>query len=146
MALDVNGTTPTLDLEDVEDLDEAPESEVEAAEEQVLDQATAARTIAEFKAEIETLKHLEGLALSVRRSGEDRKWRELASLLGEIFTPAPAAQKVAEPDPSPHGAGPIPKPVPSPRQKLVIFTEHRDTMNYLYQRITTLLGRTSRPS
>ena len=63
VALDVNGTTPTLDLEDVEDLDEAPESEVEAAEEQILDQATAARTIAEFKAEIETLKHLEGLAL-----------------------------------------------------------------------------------
>ncbi len=143
VALDVNGTTPTLDLEDVEDLDEAPESEVEAAEEQILDQATAARTIAEFKAEIGTLKHLEDLALSVRRSGEDRKWRELASLLGVIFTPAPADHKVAEPEPLPHGAGPIPKPVPSPRQKLVIFTEHRDTMNYLLQRITTLLGRVS---
>jgi superfamily II DNA or RNA helicase len=143
VALDVNGTTPTLDLEDVEDLDEAPESEVEAAEEQILDQATAARTIAEFKAEIGTLKHLEDLALSVRRSGEDRKWRELASLLGVIFTPAPTDHKVAEPEPLPHGAGPIPKPVPSPRQKLVIFTEHRDTMNYLLQRITTLLGRVS---
>ncbi len=143
MALDVNGTTPTLDLEDVEDLDEAPESEVEAAEEQILDQATAARTIAEFKAEIGTLKHLEELALSVRRSGEDRKWRELASLLGVIFTPAPTDLKVAEPEPLPHGAGPIPKPVPSPRQKLVIFTEPRDTMNYLLQRITTLLGRVS---
>ncbi len=143
VAFDVNGTTLTLDLEDVEDLDEAPESEVEAAEEQILDQATAARTIAEFKAEIGTLKHLEDLALSVRRSGEDRKWRELASLLGVIFTPAPTDLKVAEPEPLPHGAGPIPKPVPSPRQKLVIFTEHRDTMNYLLQRITTLLGRVS---
>ena len=143
VALDVNGTAPTLDLEDVEDLDEAPDSEVEAAEEQILDQATAARTIAEFKAEIETLKHLEGLALTLRRSGEDRKWRELASLLSEIFTPASIAQKVAEPDPPPHGAGPVPQPVASPQQKLVIFTEHRDTMNYLQQRITTLLGRTS---
>ena len=28
-----------------------------------------------------------------------------------------------------------------PRQELVIFTEHRDTLNYLEQRITTLLGR-----
>ena len=31
--------------------------------------------------------------------------------------------------------------VPSPHQKLVIFTEHRATLNYLHQRITTLLGR-----
>ena len=31
--------------------------------------------------------------------------------------------------------------MPSPRQKLVIFTEHRDTLNYLENRITTLLGR-----
>ena len=35
----------------------------------------------------------------------------------------------------------IPKPMPSPHQKLVIFTEHRDTLNYLENRITTLLGR-----
>ena len=33
-------------------------------------------------------------------------------------------------------------PVPSPTQKLVLFTEHRDTLNYLESRITTLLGRT----
>ena len=61
---------PALDAEDVEDLEEAPDNEVEAAEEQILDQATAARTIAELKAEIETLKQLEGLALAVRRSGK----------------------------------------------------------------------------
>ncbi len=35
----------------------------------------------------------------------------------------------------------LPRPVPSLRQKLVIFTEHRDTLNYLEGRITTLLGR-----
>jgi hypothetical protein len=56
---------PALDAEDVEDLEEAPDDEVEAVEEQILDQATAARTIAELKAEIETLKQLEGLALAV---------------------------------------------------------------------------------
>ena len=61
--------TPALDAEDVEDLEDAPDNEVEAAEEEILDQATAARTIAELKAEIETLKRLEGLALAVRRSG-----------------------------------------------------------------------------
>ena len=35
----------------------------------------------------------------------------------------------------------VPKPTPSPSQKLVLFTEHRDTLNYLEGRITTLLGR-----
>ena len=38
-------------------------------------------------------------------------------------------------------AGKVPPPKPSPHQKLVIFTEHRDTLNYLEARITTLLGR-----
>ncbi len=131
---------PGLDDEDVEDLEEAPDREVQEAEEKILDQATAARTIDELKAEIATLRELEALALAVRRSGEDRKWRELASLLCEIFTPAATAQCVAEP-PAPYGAGPIPKPKPSPRQKLVVFTEHRDTLNYLASRIATLLGR-----
>ena len=132
---------PELDPEDVEDLDEAPENEVEAAEEEILDRATAARSIAELKAEIETLKNLEGLALGVRRSGADTKWRELASLLGEIFTAGRGlAGQIAKAD-VPYGAGDIPRPTSSPKQKLVIFTEHRDTLSYLHRRITTLLGR-----
>ena len=129
-----------LDPDDLEDLEDAPDNEVEATEAEVLDQATAARTIAELQAEIKTLERLEALALAVRRSGEDKKWRELASLLGEIFTPAAIANRVAETR-APYDAGAIPRPTPSPRQKLVIFTEHRDTLNYLEQRITTLLGR-----
>src|SRR5215510_1051091 len=56
---------PTLDADDVEDLEEAPDNEVAAAEEEILDQATAARTITELKGEIETLQRLESLALSV---------------------------------------------------------------------------------
>jgi SNF2 family DNA or RNA helicase len=132
---------PVIDLEDAEDLEEAPESEVEALEEEILDQATAARTIEELKAEIATLVQLEGLTQAVRRSGEDRKWRELSKLLEEIFTPAGIVSRMAEPD-APNGAGPIARPTPSPRQKLVVFTEHRDTLSYLFDRITTLLGRT----
>ena len=131
---------PTLDQEDVDDLDEAPDNEVAATEEQILDQATAARTIEELKAEIATLQHLESLALTVRRSGDDRKWRELANLLAHIFTRASAADRVGE-EAAPYGSGDIPKPVPSPRQKLVVFTEHRDTLNYLEQQISTVLGR-----
>jgi hypothetical protein len=129
-----------LDAEDLEDLDEAPENEVETAEEEILDQATAASTIQELKAEIGTLVHLEGLAAEVRRRKEDTKWRELSHLLDEIFRVGAAAPRAEEPA-APYGAGEIPPPKPSPRQKLVVFTEHRDTLSYLSQRTTTQLGR-----
>ena len=130
-----------LDADDLEDLEDAPDNEVEAAEAEVLDQATAARSIAELKAEIESLKGLEAMALAVRRRrGEDTKWKELATLLGEVFTPAAVASGIAEAK-APYGSGPIPPPVPSPRQKLVIFTEHRDTLTYLLEGVTTVLGR-----
>jgi superfamily II DNA or RNA helicase len=126
----------TLDTEDVEDLEDAPDNEVQEAEEEILDQATAARSIVELNAEIETLKNLESLALNIRRSGTDTKWCELSKLLGEIFmTPGCIAEST-----TPYGADQIPPPTPSPHQKLVIFTEHRDTLNYLESRISTLLG------
>ncbi len=129
-----------LSAEEIEDLEEAPENEVEEAEEQVLDQATAASTIAELKAEISTLNRLETLASEVRRGGQDAKWRELARLLqDEVFGPK-TVNRVDEPSAT-YGSGPIPKPKVSPRQKLVIFTEHRDTLNYLERQIGTLLGR-----
>jgi len=131
---------PVLDADDVEDLEDAPENEVEAAEGEILDQATAAATLAELKFEIATLARLEALAAEVRRSGQDTKWRELANLLSELFTPAGLPGRVAEPI-APYGAGAIPKPIPSPRQKLVLFTEHRDTLNYLERQISSLLGR-----
>ncbi|MBV8351904.1 MAG: DUF3883 domain-containing protein [Verrucomicrobia bacterium] len=132
----IAAATPALDSDDLEDLDEAPDNEVEEVEEQILDQATAARTIGELKTEIATLGRLESLALAVRRSGEDRKWRELASLLGEIFKP-PAVGN--ENDDENSRANRTVKP--SPRQKLVVFTEHRDTLSYLEMRAATLLGR-----
>ncbi len=133
-------TVPELDADDLDELDDAPEQEVEDAEARILDQATAARSIAELKAEIETLKRLEALALEVRRAGRDTKWLELASLFGELFTAAGLGGQVRETD-VPYGAGEIPPPSPSPRQKLVLFTEHRDTLRYLQKRIATLLGR-----
>jgi len=139
-ALIVASEGPVLDAEAVDDLEEAPADELDAIEEEILDQATAARSMSELRAEIETLKGLEASALAVRRSGTDTKWRELASLLGEIFTPVTLSGRVGETT-APYVVGPIPPPVPSPHQKLVIFTEHRDTLNYLENRITTLLGR-----
>jgi len=131
---------PTLDAEDLEDLDEATDDEVEAVEAEVFDQATAARSIAELKIEIARLIELESLALAIRSSGDDTKWRELASLLGVIFTTAHSSVQPEEAT-SPNGRGKISHPKSSPHQKLIIFTEHRDTLNYLLNRITTLLGR-----
>jgi Helicase conserved C-terminal domain len=64
----------------------------------------------------------------------------LASLLGEIFTPASLSNTGREQLRDGQSVA-VPFPVSSPRQKLVIFTEHRDTLNYLHRRITTLLGR-----
>src|ERR1035441_5052922 len=110
---------PSLTEEDIDEVDDAHDAEVEETEETVVDQATAARTIAELQAEIEILKNLEALALKVRRSGTDRKWEELSSILqnqAEMF------------DAQGH------------RRKMVIFSEHRDTLNYLTERLRALLG------
>jgi SNF2 family DNA or RNA helicase len=110
---------PSLTEEDIDELDDAPDAEVEETEETVVDQATAARTIAELQAEIEILRNLEALALKVRRSGTDKKWEELSSILqnqAEMFDA--------------HGH----------RRKMVIFSEHRDTLNYLTERLRALLG------
>ena len=111
---------PSFTADDFEDLEDAPEEELEATEERVVDQASAARTIAELGAEIAILADLENLALRVRQSKSDRKWDELSRLLQnqtEMFDA--------------HGH----------RRKLIIFTEHRDTLNYLRDRIGSLIGR-----
>jgi superfamily II DNA or RNA helicase len=118
--VDFNAGLPSMSADAIEDLDDAPESEIEEVEESVVDQASAARTIAELQVEIGMLRRLEELALRVRQSGSDRKWEELSKLLqnnGEMFDA--------------HGH----------RRKLVIFTEHRDTLNYLEEKIKSLLGK-----
>jgi superfamily II DNA or RNA helicase len=107
---------PDIDLDELEDMEDA---EVEELEEEVVDQASSARTIAEFEAEIATLRHLESLAERVRDAGTDRKWQELAGLLSdtpELFEPSGV------------------------RRKLIVFTEHRDTLEYLVARLRTFLG------
>tara|TARA_B100001971_G_scaffold213155_1_gene245575 strand:- start:166517 stop:170056 length:3540 start_codon:yes stop_codon:yes gene_type:complete len=108
-----------LSVEDLEDLEDAPDFEVEQQEELVLDQATASKTIPELEAEIRSLKDLENTANQVVRSGTDRKWDELSKLLQENSSMYDS-----------HGA----------RRKLIIFTEHKDTLNYLVNRVSTLFG------
>jgi SNF2 family DNA or RNA helicase len=111
----------TAGLEAPEDVDDLPEGELEELEEEVVDQASAARTIAELEREIATLRSLEELAARVRRAGTDAKWTRLAELLQDR-----QAEMFDE-------TGKL--------RKLIVFTEHRDTLNYLADRIRTLLGR-----
>jgi SNF2 family DNA or RNA helicase len=129
-----------LDADDLDDLEDAPGDELEAAEEEVLDEATAARTMGELRTEIGILTHLESLAAKVRSSGTDKKWYELASLIDEVFGSPGSVVEVREPEAA-YGAVPPPRPVPSASQKLVIFTEHRDTLSYLRKKIADRLGR-----
>ena len=111
----------TLGFETPEDIDDLAEGELEELEEEVVDQASAASTIAELGYEIETLRRLEQLADEVRRSGTDAKWTRLAELLQD------AEEEMFDET--------------GKRRKLIIFSEHRDTLNYLTNRIRTLLGR-----
>lgn len=134
----VADSLPALTEEDIEELEDAPDSEQDDLAEEVVDQATAASTIAELKLEIATLVRLEGLAAVVRRSGQDTKWRELSGLLSQVFGSAPI---VGLPG-AVAGGRVVPPPTPSPKQKLVIFTEHRDTLNYLNDKVASVLGRT----
>lgn len=67
-------TLPELDVEDLQELDDATDVEIEKLENQITDQATTARTIEELKKEILILRNLEAFALQVKRSGKDKKW------------------------------------------------------------------------
>ena len=68
---------PVLPAYDPDDIDEVPGNEAEEAEEQIVDQATAAATLAELEAEIIILRDLDERALRLKLSGQDAKWREL---------------------------------------------------------------------
>ena len=108
-----------LPTDDDFDEDDYTAAELEDAEENVTDRASAANTISEMEAEICTLKRLEQMANAVRASGEDRKWDELSRLLQDeknMFSPE------------------------GQREKLIIFTEHRDTLRYLSDKIRNLFG------
>ncbi|MGF6465269.1 helicase-related protein [Paraburkholderia youngii] len=106
--------------EDIWESDDAlSPDDYENFEESVVDQATAAQTIHELAAEIIILQALEEQARRVVHSGQDRKWDELSKLLQNT--------------PEMHDAD-------GRQRKLIIFTEHRDTLNYLAVKIRGLIG------
>ncbi|MFH8518215.1 helicase-related protein [Streptomyces gelaticus] len=102
------------------ELDDLTGEELETLEEEVVDAASAALTVAELELEIASLRELERLATQVLASGEDRKWLELSALLQDN-------QHMYDTEGRP--------------RKLIVFTEHRDTLEYLSRRIRALIGR-----
>jgi len=101
------------------DDDDYDAAEQEAMEETVVDEASASQTLYELEAEALILADLEALAQALVHSGRDRKWEELSRILQDT--------------PEMRGPG-------GARRKLIIFTEHKDTLNYLVRRISGLLG------
>lgn len=106
--------------DDFDEMDEdlSPE-EYERVSDSFVSDSTAAETIQELAAEIESLKALEERAFAVVNSGNDCKWKRLSEILQD--------------QPEMHDST-------GARRKLIIFTEHRDTLNYLKSRISGLLG------
>jgi superfamily II DNA or RNA helicase len=102
-----------------EDDDELTAAEQEELEERLVDTATAAETIAELEEEIDHLADLVVQARAVVDSGLDRKWDELSQILQN--------------DPHMRDAD-------GRQRKMIVFTEHKDTLNYLQRKIGGVLG------
>ncbi|MCL2784842.1 MAG: SNF2-related protein [Propionibacteriaceae bacterium] len=115
---------PHFDLDDFDDLDDETSDDERARFEyqidMVVDLATSAQSIGELRLEIAVLGDLITAAKKVRAADVDEKWVQLRSILEKNVLPT---------DPS-----------GSPR-KLIIFTEHRDTLDYLQRKIAGVLGR-----
>jgi superfamily II DNA or RNA helicase len=107
-----------------EDLDEAEDAlsaeDYEAWADQAVDQVSATNTIVEMEAELVSLRALEAEAKRLHDSGQDQKWKELSQILQD---------------------DPLMRDGSGHRRKIIIFTEHRDTLSYLREKITGMLGR-----
>ena len=115
---------PAFSVDDFEDFDEETTDEERAQFEeqadQVVDLATAAQTIPELRAEIAILEDLIKVARRVRLQDDDKKWVQLRTILDEQLL-------------THDGSGDA--------RKIIIFTEHRDTLDYLQAKITAQFGR-----
>jgi superfamily II DNA or RNA helicase len=102
-----------------EDDEDLTAEEQETLEETLVDEATASLSLSELEAEIRILHDLESQARALVASGQDRKWEELSRLLQD---------------------SPEMRDSSGRQRKLIIFSEHRDTLNYLHRKIAGVLG------
>ena len=95
------------------DIDELSAADAETFEDDTASVATNARTVEELETEIAILERLVGKADEVRKAQVDAKWEALA----ELLTSPQMYDEFGH------------------RRKIIIFTEHRDTLEYLEQRL-----------
>ena len=115
-----DGIAANQELPEVpDDDDDLTANEQEQLEESLVDRATTAETIAELEDEIDILIRLENQAKEVVASGQDRKWDELSRILQRDSHMQDAGGRL---------------------RKIIIFSEHRDTLNYLHEKIAGVLG------
>jgi len=110
---------PAIPAIDPDDLDEAPGEEADAIEDGIAGAATAAETVAELEVELVLLRDLEAQALRIRLSGQDTKWKQLEAILDDPIMTDPASGF---------------------RRKVLIFTEPKDTLEYLQAKIAARTG------
>ena len=112
----INGARRLVDEFDPDDFTDA---EREKLEDELLDGASAAQTVEELETELAELEPLVPLSDQLRRRGDDAKWRQLREAVIR-------ANDVAN---------------PSETQKLIVFSEYVDTVEYLEQRLRAEFGR-----
>ena len=103
-----------------DDPDEMSSVKAETYQDEVVTAATNARTLAELETEILALDQLVAKAEAVYSARVDAKWGALAELL--------TSDAMYELD--------------GRRRKIIIFSENRDTLDYLEDRLAELLGKT----
>ena len=101
------------------DEDDYTSAQIESREDYAVDYVSASSTSHELEQELAVLEHLIDMADEVRKSGDNKKWNELSLLLQD--------------NKNMFGAD-------GQREKLIIFTEHKDTLFYLNRKISALLG------
>ncbi len=109
---------PSISPDFISNIDEYRQDEVDELEDLISTSATTAETVDQLALEVDTLKRLESMALGVLRSSVDTKWTQLNRILDDDLMIDPAGN----------------------RRKLIIFTEPKDTLHYLLEKVRARLG------
>lgn len=122
--ISVRGKRVGFDIPDVpedllQNIEEFGQDEIDDIEDRISTTATTAETVDQLALEVETLQGLERMALGVLSSGQDTKWSQLNRILDD--------ELMMDADGN--------------RRKLIIFTEPKDTLFYLHDRVRSRLGR-----
>lgn len=109
---------PSVNSDILGNIEEFGQDEIDDLEDLISTGATTAETVEQLSLEVDTLKGLELMALGVLRSGIDTKWTQLNRILDDDLMIDAAGN----------------------RRKLIIFTEPKDTLHYLLDKVRARLG------